>query len=539
MLHVGNIANNAYNNAKIQRQRGIDADVVCFDYYHVMGCPEWEDAEFEGDYGDPFFPDWWAVDLHGFERPAWFAQGPVHLCLEYLHASRKGDAAGAARYQRRLDRYRWLISRGTFAARLLSVLRGVPRTNMGGTISALSFLPCRARLDYRAHAVGIKLLVAISFVRSIVATAGRKLVALARIAGAAVTGRDWRSAAVAGFPRRLAWLGPVGVRTVGLPPAPLQREGDEGPRFEPDDYASYAPHLGAWKTLFEHYDVVQAYAIDPIIPILCGVERFAAYEHGTLRAIPFEDSARGRLCAFAYRRAPVVFVTNSDVLPAARRLGLGDDQLVFLPHAVDSDRLFQFAAQQADVRPPAEVTIYSPTRHDWVDGDVSWSKGNDLFLRAAAALRDRYAFRLVLADWGRDLPASKKLIDELELADQIEWVPPLRKRELWLRYLSSHVVVDQFTVSAIGGVTFEAMALGRRVITAVDAAQTAEFFGRTPPVLAAQTVAEIQAALERVLEDPDDEVGAGRAAREWFAERHSADRIVSLEIDGYRRLLER
>ncbi|MBI3180432.1 MAG: hypothetical protein HYZ27_12270, partial [Deltaproteobacteria bacterium] len=46
VLHVGNIANNAYNNAKFLRRAGIDASVLVYDYTHVMGQPEWEDAEF-------------------------------------------------------------------------------------------------------------------------------------------------------------------------------------------------------------------------------------------------------------------------------------------------------------------------------------------------------------------------------------------------------------------------------------------------------------------------------------------------------------
>src|SRR5688500_18130008 len=86
VLHIGNIANNAYNNAKIQRQQGIDADVICHDYYHVMGSPEWEDADFRGEIADPFYPDWWRVDLNGFSRPTWFAQGNLRTCLHYLLA---------------------------------------------------------------------------------------------------------------------------------------------------------------------------------------------------------------------------------------------------------------------------------------------------------------------------------------------------------------------------------------------------------------------------------------------------------------------
>lgn len=84
VLHIGNIANNAYVNAKIMRAIGIDADVICYDYYHMMGTPEWEAGEFEGDYGDPFFPDWWRVKSK-FVRPKWFYQGPRSLCLDALN----------------------------------------------------------------------------------------------------------------------------------------------------------------------------------------------------------------------------------------------------------------------------------------------------------------------------------------------------------------------------------------------------------------------------------------------------------------------
>src|ERR1700734_3394677 len=76
VLHIGNIANNAYNNALIQRRFGIEADVICYNYYHVMGCPEWEAASFDGRI-DSLFPDWWATELGGWQRPDWFVQGPV------------------------------------------------------------------------------------------------------------------------------------------------------------------------------------------------------------------------------------------------------------------------------------------------------------------------------------------------------------------------------------------------------------------------------------------------------------------------------
>src|SRR5437868_6624289 len=46
VLHIGNLANNAYYNAKLLNRAGFDCDVLCCDTYHIMSCPEWEDADF-------------------------------------------------------------------------------------------------------------------------------------------------------------------------------------------------------------------------------------------------------------------------------------------------------------------------------------------------------------------------------------------------------------------------------------------------------------------------------------------------------------
>ena len=58
ILHIGNIANNAYLNAKILNQSGNTInDVLVMDYFHIMGCPEWEDSKLNEDI-DEFNPDW-------------------------------------------------------------------------------------------------------------------------------------------------------------------------------------------------------------------------------------------------------------------------------------------------------------------------------------------------------------------------------------------------------------------------------------------------------------------------------------------------
>lgn len=75
ILHVGNVAMNAYNNAKFLRRRGIEADVLVCDYTHIMGQPEWEDAFFDEQMIDgPWNSCWEKINLHGFQRPEWFIE---------------------------------------------------------------------------------------------------------------------------------------------------------------------------------------------------------------------------------------------------------------------------------------------------------------------------------------------------------------------------------------------------------------------------------------------------------------------------------
>jgi glycosyltransferase involved in cell wall biosynthesis len=489
IIHIGNIANNGYINAKIQRAHGIDADVVSYDYYHVMGTPEWEDADFVGDVGDDAFPDWSRVDLRGFERPRWFAQGRLITCRRYLLARRSGRRLAAAFLWRKLVAERWFVSRQTRRAELTRVSVHAVRTTLRRMRSLVHLLaahdvrPSESVVDEAAPSVG----------------------------------------AVGESERRFRQLFP------------------DRPAFDPGTFLSYLADAPNWMPLLERYDVIQAYALDPAIPYAAGLP-YVAYEHGTLREIPFDESPTGQLCALTYRCAESVFITNSDNLEAARRLALEPDRVVPLPHAVDSSRLIRFRRDHETETAPSHgpIRVFSPARQDWVDGDRSWTKGNDRLLQGVrAALDEGTALELVLVAWGRDLDASRHLVEELGLGDVVRWMNTLRKEALWHEYLMSHVIADQFVLPAFGGVTFEALALGRRVVTSLDVDLAVEFFAEAPPVLVASSPSEVAAALQRVAGDPDDLAGIGVQGADWFARRHSSERIVELQLRAYRRMLDR
>ncbi|MCC6534010.1 MAG: glycosyltransferase family 4 protein [Burkholderiales bacterium] len=479
VLHIGNIANNAYNNARLQQRYGIDAHVLCHNYYHTMACPEWEDADFRGEILDPFYPDWWSVDLRGFKRPRWFAQGPLIQCVEYLaaHADR---TRAARRLWRRLELERRLLCRKGPTTR---ALRWAMRAARKGKrmIERPSLPPIDAPIS---------------------SDAGGSLADLLAAPASGVTAPEWREQIEGYF--RAFWD-------------------------------------SALPAFFSRYDIIQAYATYTIMPYLAGRRDYLAYEHGTIRSIPFADTVEGRCCNATYRAARLVFVTNSDNVESAEKLGLAPARIVNLPHAFDSDKLERYADEHPIQRGSSNdpTLFFSPARQDWVSGDPGWSKGNDRLLHAAALLKSQgIRFLLILVQWGRDLQASRELIASLGIEDSVQWRPTMKKRELWQQYMQADCVIDQFVVPAIGGVTFEAMMLGRRVITAIDRNATRRFFGETPPLDACENVQEIAAAMLAVVGDRADRAGRGRANRAWMRKYHSAERIVRLQADAYRTVLD-
>jgi spore maturation protein CgeB len=96
-------------------------------------------------------------------------------------------------------------------------------------------------------------------------------------------------------------------------------------------------------------------------------------------------------------------------------------------------------------------------------------------------------------------------------------------------------VLDQFVLPSFGGVTFEALALGCRVITNVDFEAAERFFSKAPPIYSASSENEIHEMLEQIIFDGNDKAGVGDAGAEWIKRYHSARRIVELQLEIYRK----
>lgn len=540
ILHVGNIANNAYVNAKLLNERGFDCDVLCYDYYHIMGCPEWEEVEFDGDVGDPFYPRWWAVELKGYQRPKWFAQGPFRACARYLIARRSGKRGTA------VIRWAWLeYERFRVCSRKAGRKNPLNAGNSWGIAAERSFGYLAQSMGQFAEATRLlaafvaKGLDAIaSLITSVMIAMGLCLQLPLLLLGKPI----W-------IPPRLRFaraLRPASTPTLPASANPLQsfveefrsRFPERMPSLTVDDVAGFTKRAKEIAPLFRHYDIVHCYSTDPIYGMLAEVP-YVAFEHGTIREIPFEDSSLGRMTLLAYAKAAAVLLTNADNLDRAKFIRADWERIIRGLHRFDERPIERIVAGLDACRDPAERfgfdhgirVLFAPARH------THSVKGNDRLIDAIAVAWERYPgrFRVVFVEWGDDVEASKARIARLGITSAIHWVAPLDAKALIKKYAAVDCVIDQFVLPCFGGVPIDVMVVGRcPVMTYIDDDIMREYYGEPLPVLNCHTVEEIADALGTVVEDPAHCARIAREARRWMSEHHTHRHVVNWLSQAYR-----
>jgi hypothetical protein len=501
VLHIGNIANNAYVNAKLLNKVNLDCDVICYNYYHIMGCPEWEDADFEGEVGDHFYPNWKRVKLNGFVRPKWFAQGPYRLCIHYLLARREGRKLWSRVWWFGLELSQFVIAICVWLG-LKSYIRSIKKW---GAEVLRSIAQTRYTLQTYLKDF---------FVRRGSYGEIRYTTQHVSFEAMPLEGR------VEGFLRDF----------------PLMFQ-DRKDKLTLHDLEPYMRMIGPWENLFGHYDIIQAYSTDTILPLLAGKE-YLAFEHGTLRDIPFQNSTEGRLSALSYRCAQHVFVTNADCIKNARTL-VGD-RFTFINHPFDEDHGLGIEGWKAlrkklQKRLDAEHLIFFPTRHDWILGKGYADKGNDLFLRSfCRLLGEGVKLGMVCCRWGSNVEESIELLKSYGCDDCVLWVQPMGSISFERTAKACHITADQFKLGSFGGVMFKAMAVGAPICTYLDDQQMLNRYGEIPPVINCRSEEEIVLGLSRALKEKGCLENLGRLGRDWITTYHSSRDTIAKEIEIYR-----
>ena len=489
ILLVGNIANNSYNLAKFLRRRKVHADVLCYNFTHVMGQPEWEDADFEGEV-DQYFPAWNQVDLKGFKRPEWFKQEVL-----ILPALDPGTAVILPGYVKKIIKKIFVLlhplyMRSGLYLKIPDNLKRRLKPVIYQDESTLMTDPNRQK-DTPAEPIDRPLLKEMDGVLDI-----KKLV------------REFKEF----FPWR---------------EDQLTRK----------DILFYYSSLPWFRRIFQKYDLIHAAATDPIYAMLAAPAiPYVAFEHGTLRDLPFENSPQGRLLSLAYKKAAKVIITNPDTLASAKKLGL--DNYLFVPHPLDQEK---YRPQTSNLHEELRKThgvqniIFSPARHDWGD------KGNDLIIRGFAEYlkNTKKTALLIFTLWGQDIKKSRKLVQKLALKQSVLWIPILHEAN-HIKYINAaDMILDQMLLPSFGGVAFKGMSCGKPVISSYRHKNNQWCLPEPPPLVTAYSAQEIDLRITELLDRPGLKEKIGQEGRDWIIKHHSWQLAADQMIRTYNEILKK
>lgn len=137
--------------------------------------------------------------------------------------------------------------------------------------------------------------------------------------------------------------------------------------------------------------------------------------------------------------------------------GLDEDDVVMIPHGVDTDWFYPREEQHPAVNEVQTTLLYV--------GRLGARKGLDLALRALAEV-DNESIEFLIAGTGRHEETLRELAQELGIAEQVRFLGYVPDEELPVLYSSADVFVLPSRYEGFGLVLLEAMACGTPVIGA-------------------------------------------------------------------------
>jgi glycosyltransferase involved in cell wall biosynthesis len=236
-----------------------------------------------------------------------------------------------------------------------------------------------------------------------------------------------------------------------------------------------------------------------------------------------------------FRRAKRVLLLNTDMLALRNKLDL--PRAEFFPFVINEQEYSpEYVARPSWLNGKFLCFMMSNLDFGIADNKLGRNsmKHNDRFLHAIAEYRkENQNIHAIVIDRGPDRELAKNLVADLGIANNVTFMSELSRAER-IRYIRmSDVVVDQFHVGAFGLGALEALAVGKPLITYLKLEGLDECYSDPPPILNAQSSADIVSQL-RGVQSLVFRHDLSQRARDWLLRHHSRDVVIQRLINLYR-----
>ena len=194
-----------------------------------------------------------------------------------------------------------------------------------------------------------------------------------------------------------------------------------------------------------------------------------------------------------------------------------------------------------------DFVILSHSRHIWVKPDIinseDWevyeNKHNNWLIESFADLKKLYPKKkmlLILLEYGRDVEKSKRLCEELNIANSVRWLPIMDRKDILCLINKVDVVASEFyTGEGVmwGGTGWETLIMGKSLILGFNFEKTSfeELFGFPPPPLfPVKTKNDLKLHLKKLIKSKKLVRENGEKNRVWFY-KYNGHKIAKKWID--------
>jgi hypothetical protein len=168
-----------------------------------------------------------------------------------------------------------------------------------------------------------------------------------------------------------------------------------------------------------------------------------------------------------------------------------------------------------------DIIFLQHIRQVWKTRIDDWSpKGNDLLIRAYSefiAKRPHERTKLILFEYGIDVPATKKLISGLGMEEHIVWLPRLARKFIMITLYYADLVIGELHRSWLTyGALSESLCMGKPFMHKRTDAEFKNDYPELYPMIHAGSVESVLAGLESFADNREYYRQMGIKGREWF-----------------------